>query len=64
MATSDEDLEAYEGEDSKEDSENSEDVMLIEEERVDSGDKVVEDSEGVSHVLEGTADRVSTIGEG
>ena len=53
MATSDEDLEAYEGEDSK----NSEDVMLIEEEeRVDSGDEVVEDSKGVSHVLEGTAD--------
>jgi len=57
MATSDEDLEAYEGEDSEEDSENSENVMLIEEEeRVDSGDEAAEDSESVSHVLEGTAE--------
>jgi len=56
MVTSDEDLEAYKGEDSK----NSENVMFIEEEeRVDSdetGDKVVEDREGVSHMLEGTTD--------
>jgi len=65
MATSDKDLEAYEGEDSEEDSENSEDVMLIEEEeRVDSEDEVVEDSEPRASGDCRHSNRVSTIGEG
>ena len=52
MVTSDEDLEVYEGEDS----EHSEGVMLIEEERVDSDetrDEVGEDSENARNLLEG-----------
>ena len=63
MATSDEDLVAghmaYEHEDSER---SEEDVMFIEEERIDSsktGNKVNEDGECVNNLLEGTADTIA-----
>jgi len=63
MATSDEDLVAghmaYEHEDSER---SEEDVMFIEEERIDSDEtrnEVNKDGEGVNNLLEGTADTVA-----